>query len=171
MDLRASGVQGGMNAPEGYIFRTATTRDAEALARFRAAMFSDMGVLLEDGWEQCWTAYFGSAVVDGRYWARLANADGVPVACAGLMFFPMVPVPSDPSGLRAHVQGVYTVPDHRGRGLDEALTREALNEAKRRGLKSANLNAAVMGHRMYERLGFEEAKAPELRLNLGAWIG
>lgn len=141
------------------------------LARFRAAMFSEMGAPLEDGWEHCWTAYFETAVADCRYWALIAEADGVAVAWAGLMLFPIVPVPSDPSGLRAHVQGVYTLPQHRGRGLGEALTREVLNEAKRRGLGSANLNAAVMGRRMYQRLGFEEARAPELRLNLGAWTG
>lgn len=149
--------------------RTANAPDAPTLARFRAAMFSDMGAPLESGWEACWTAYFAAAVADGRYWSLLAEADGVPVACAGLMFFPVVPVPSDPSGLRAHVQGVYTVPEHRGRGLGEALTRAVLVEAQRRGVKSANLNAAVMGRPMYQRMGFEAAKAPEMRLNLAAW--
>lgn len=158
-----------MNWPEGYKLRVARHEDTVVLARFRAAMFSDMGAPLEDGCEACWTAYFGAAVADGQYWSVLAEADGVPVACAGLMFFPMVPVPSDPSGLRAHVQGVYTVPEYRGRGLGEALTRAVLAEAQRRGVKSANLNAAVMGRPMYERMGFETAKAPEMRLNLGAW--
>lgn len=158
-----------MSLPEGYTLRVATHKDAATLARFRAAMFSDMGAPLEDGWEACWTAYFEAAVADRRYWSVLAEADGVPVACAGLMFFPVVPVPSDPSGLRAHVQGVYTMPEQRGRGLGAALTRAVLAEAQRRGVKSANLNAAVMGRPMYERMGFEEAKAPEMRLKLEAW--
>ncbi|UWX63198.1 GNAT family N-acetyltransferase [Deinococcus rubellus] len=158
-----------MGLPKGYTFCVARHEDAALLARFRAAMFSDMGAPLEDGWKACWTAYFGAAVMDRRYWSVLAEVEGVPVSCAGLMFFPMVPVPSDPGGLRAHVQGVYTVPEQRGRGLGEALTREVLAEAQRRGVKSANLNAAVMGRPMYKRMGFEEAKAPEMRLNLGAW--
>ncbi|WP_420595584.1 GNAT family N-acetyltransferase [Deinococcus sp.] len=158
-----------MSLPEGCALRVATPADAPALARFRAAMFSDMGAALEDGWELCWTAYFEAALTDGRYWALLAEVGGVPVACAGLMLFPIVPLPSDPSGLRAHVQGVYTVPEQRGRGLGEALTRAVLAEAQRRGLKSANLNAAIMGRQIYERMGFEETKYPEMRLNLGAW--
>ena len=119
-----------MSLPEGYGLRVASHEAASTLARFRAAMFSDMGALLEDGWEACWTAYFEAALADRRYWAILAETDGGPVACAGLMFFPVVPVPSDSSGLRAHVQGVYTVPEHRGRGLGEALTRVVLAEAQ-----------------------------------------
>jgi GNAT superfamily N-acetyltransferase len=160
-----------MTLTSGPILRPATPADAETLARFRAAMFTDMNVQPETGAEQFWTEYFQAALNDGRYFAVLAEHDSQihgtqAVACAGLMFFPVVPVPSDPSGLRAHVQGVYTVPEHRVRGLAEALTRAVLREAVARGLKSANLNAAVLGRGIYERLGFTEAKAPEMRLNL-----
>lgn len=141
--------------------------DARTLARFRAAVFSDFGVEPEEGWETFWTAYFQAALTDGRYWALLAEDQTEAVACAGLMFFPVVPVPSDPSGIRAHLQGVYTVPEYRGRGLGETLARAVLTEAQRRGLKSANLNASVMGRGVYERLGFTESNWPEMRLNLG----
>lgn len=155
-----------MILPPGYTLRPATVADAHVLAHFRTAMFGDFGVEPEEGQEAFWTAYFQAALTDGRYWAVLASESAQVVACAGLMFFPVVPVPSDPSGIRAHVQGVYTLPGHRGRGLGEALTREVLREAQARGLKSANLNASVMGRGVYERLGFTEARAPELRLNL-----
>ena len=160
-----------MKVSAGYTFRPATVIDAHALARFRAAFLLDFGVPLGDGCEVFWTTYFQNALIDGRYWAVLAEQqsqthEAQAVACAGLMFFPVVPVPSDPSGLRAHVQGVYTLPEHRGRGLGERLTREVLREAQARGLKSANLNASVMGRGVYERLGFTEANAPEMRLDL-----
>ena len=165
-----------MSLSSGYTLRIAAVDDAHVLARFRAAFLLDFGVPLEDGCEAFWTAYFQDALPDGRYWAVLAEQqsqthevqahEAQAVACAGLMLFPIVPVPSDPSGLRAHVQGVYTLPEHRGRGLGERLTREVLREAQARGLKSANLNASVMGRGVYERLGFTEARAPEMRLNL-----
>ena len=160
-----------MTLPPSYTLRPATVADAPILARFRAAFLLDFGVPLEDAWEAFWTVYFRTALQDGRYWAVLAEhhsqtRKAQAVACAGLMFFPIVPVPSDPSGLRAHVQGVYTLPEHRGRGLGERLTRAVLKEAQARGLKSANLNASAMGRGVYERLGFMEAKAPEMRLNL-----
>ncbi len=149
-----------------YTLRPALPEDALVLARFRAGMFLDMQAPLEEGWEECWTAYFREALVDGRYWAMLATVGGRPVACAGLMVLPMVPLPSDRSGGRAHVQGVYTLPEYRGRGLAEMLTRAVLKEAQRRGYRAANLNASVSGRGIYERLGFVEAASPELRLNL-----
>jgi GNAT superfamily N-acetyltransferase len=150
----------------GYSRRPATPADSATLARFRAAFLLDFGVPLEEGCEALWTSYFAQALTDGRYWAVLAEAEAQAVACAGLMFFPVVPVPSDPSGVRAHVQGVYTMPEHRGRGLGQQLTREVLREARALGLKSANLNASVMGRGVYERLGFTETQWPEMRLNL-----
>lgn len=148
--------------------RAATPADAGTLAQFRAAMFLDMHAQPEVGWEACWTTYFQTALADGRYFAVLAEVGGGPVACAGLMVQPVVPTPSDASGLRAHVQGVYTAPEHRGRGLAEQLTRVVLQEARQRGLKSVNLNASVLGRGVYERLGFTEAAAPEMRLKLDA---
>jgi ribosomal protein S18 acetylase RimI-like enzyme len=152
--------------PSAYTLRPATPADAATLASFRAAMFTDMDVQPEEGAEHLWCEYFQTALTDERYFAVLAESQTQAVACAGLMFFPVVPLPSDPSGLRAHVQGVYTVPDYRGRGLAEALTRAVLREAQVRGLRSANLNASVLGRGLYERLGFTEAKAPEMRLKL-----
>ncbi|WP_189088730.1 GNAT family N-acetyltransferase [Deinococcus ruber] len=158
-----------MSLPDGFTLRVATPDDAALLARFRAGMVTGFGVALEDGWEACWTAYFAEALTDGRYWALLAEQDGAAVACAALMFLPVVPVPSDPGGVRAQVQGVYTVPEFRGRGLGEALTRKVLREAQRRGLKSATLNAAPLGQGIYARLGFEQVAAPEMRLKLDGW--
>ena len=155
-----------MTLPAGFGVRPALPTDAGTLARFRAAMFNDFGVEPEEDWETFWTAYFQAALTDGRYWALLAEDRGVSVACAGLMLFPVVPVPSDVSGLRAHVQGVYTELEYRGRGLGETLTRAVLKEAQTRGLKSANLNASVMGRGVYERLGFTESNWPEMRLVL-----
>lgn len=155
-----------MTLPAGYSLRPAAARDAPVLAELRALFLVDFGVEIEEGSEALWMTYFQAALTDGRYWAALAEADGQVVACAGLMVHDMVPVPSDPSGQRAHVQGVYIRPEHRGRGLAEALTRAALREAQARGLRAANLNASDMGRTIYERLGFTLARSPEMRLNL-----
>ncbi|WP_407540751.1 GNAT family N-acetyltransferase [Deinococcus radiomollis] len=155
-----------MTLPAGYSIRPATRADAGTLAHFRAAMFGDFGIEPEEGWEAFWTEYFQQALDDGRYWAVLAVQSAQAVACAGLMFLSVVPVPSDPSGIRAQVQGVYTLPGHRELGLGAALTHEVLREAQARGLKSATLNASEMGAGLYHRLGFTPAKAPELRLSL-----
>lgn len=152
--------------PHDCTLRPATPADAALLAHFRVLMFQDMGAPLEDGTEAFWAAHFADAVAEGGYRAVIAELDGQAVACAGLMVFPTVPTPGDPSGRRAHIQGVYTVPEQRGRGLASAVTRAALRLAQADGIGSANLNASVMGAGVYERMGFTPAKAPEYRLNL-----
>lgn len=155
-----------MTLSTGYTIRPATPSDAAILAEFRAAMFTDMGAALENGAVPFWTTYFVVALTDGRYRALLAERAGEVAACAGLMVFPTVPTPGDPSGQRAHIQGVYTLPTHRGRGLAVELTRALLRVAQAQDIGSVNLNASVMGQGVYQRLGFVAAKAPELRLNL-----
>ncbi|UBV42402.1 GNAT family N-acetyltransferase [Deinococcus taeanensis] len=146
--------------------RAATPADAAVLARFRAAMFTDMGVAVEAGAEACWAAYFTDALASGPYRAQLAEVNGQVVAGAGLLVFPAVPTPRDPSARRAHILGVYTLPACRGQGLAAALTLALLRAAKAEGIGSANLNASAQGYGVYERLGFTPARQPELRLNL-----
>jgi GNAT superfamily N-acetyltransferase len=52
------------------------------------------------------------------------------------------------------VTGVATPPEHRGRGIAGWLLRRALEEARRKGLRTASLQATKAGAPLYERLGF-----------------
>ena len=61
---------------------------------------------------------------------------------------------------------MYVAPGHRRQGLAEALMHATLQEARRRGLRSVNLNAAPMGRGLYRRLGFVDSTSPEMRLTL-----
>ena len=77
-------------------------------------------------------------------WA-LARLDGRPVACA--------------MALLSHgVAGVYwvgTAPDVRRRGLAERVTRAVGNAGFDAGMRVAALQASVMGHPVYLRMGYE----------------
>jgi hypothetical protein len=77
-------------------------------------------------------------------WA-LAHHDGRPVACA--------------MALCSHgVAGVYwvgTVPDARRRGLAELVTRAVGNAGFDLGMQVAALQASVMGHPVYLRMGYQ----------------
>jgi ribosomal protein S18 acetylase RimI-like enzyme len=55
--------------------------------------------------------------------------------------------------------GVYMVatrPEARGRGLATALMRQALAEARQRGLETTSLQATQMGRDIYARLGYRD---------------
>ncbi|HVM41229.1 MAG TPA: GNAT family N-acetyltransferase [Acidimicrobiia bacterium] len=76
----------------------------------------------------------------------LGTREGEPVACAGTL-------------VSHAVSGVYwvgTLPDFRGRGFAEALTRVAGNAGFDLGARFASLQASVMGDPIYRRMGYRE---------------
>jgi GNAT superfamily N-acetyltransferase len=57
---------------------------------------------------------------------------------------------------------VATHRDHRGRGLARELLREALFEARDRGLRTSSLQATKLGEPVYQRLGYRAVCAMEM---------
>ena len=55
----------------------------------------------------------------------------------------------------AVLNAVHVDPRYRGRGVGSAITREAVAQAKREGLKRIKLNSTDMAVEMYKKQGFE----------------
>lgn len=158
-----------MRLPRGYRMRAATPADAAIIAAQRGQMFVDMGnltPLAAEAQQAQWTGWLQGALISGNYLGFLIEREGEVVGGVGLMFFPKIPTLKDPATRQAHVLNMSVGPDHRRRGLAEALMHAALAEVRAQGLRSVTLNAAPLGRRLYERLGFREAANPELRLTL-----
>ena len=63
-----------------------------------------------------------------------------------------------PTGIRAWIEDVVVDESTRGRGVGEALTMAAIDEATRRGVRSIDLTsrpARVAANALYVKLGFE----------------
>jgi ribosomal protein S18 acetylase RimI-like enzyme len=63
-----------------------------------------------------------------------------------------------PTGVRAWIEDVVVDADARGRGIGEALTREALRMAAAKGARTVELTSRPSreaANRLYQRLGFE----------------
>lgn len=74
-----------------------------------------------------------------------------------------------PSGVRAWIEDVVTDVAERGRGIGEALTRFAIDEARRRGSKTVDLTSRPSreaANRLYQRVGFELRHSNLYRYNL-----
>lgn len=158
-----------MTLADSYKLRLATPEDAPTIALHRGQMFVDMGSLTPGGaaaQQQLWTQWLEQTLSAGEYVAFLAEQADEVVAGVGIMFMPKIPTLKDPAMLKAHILNMYVSPEHRRQGLAEALMRAALQEIHQRGLRSVSLNAAPMGRRIYERLGFIESSSPEMRLTL-----
>lgn len=63
-----------------------------------------------------------------------------------------------PTGLHARIDDVIVATEARGRGVGEALTREAIERARAAGAKAVNLTShprREAANRLYQRVGFE----------------
>lgn len=93
----------------------------------------------------------------------VARVDGRIVGALTLALFRI------PTGLRAWIEDVVVDSDVRGSGVGEALSRAALNEAKKRGAISVDLTSRpsrMDANRLYQRLGFVARETNVYRLIL-----
>jgi ribosomal protein S18 acetylase RimI-like enzyme len=82
----------------------------------------------------------------------LARLDGCIVGSLTLAFYRI------PTGLKAWIEDVVVDQSVRGQGVGEALSRAAVDEARRRGAKHVSLTSRPSrdtANRLYQRLGFE----------------
>ena len=148
--------------------RTATSADAETIAHQRGQMFVDMGEMTAEeaqAQQTLWADWLRAAILAGDYVGLLAEVDGV-VGGVGLMFRAKMPSAKDPALTQGYILNMYVAPEHRRKGISEALMRAAMAEARAIGVLSLSLHAAPMGKKIYERLGFTEVSNPEMRRTL-----
>lgn len=160
-----------------FAVRPATIADVDTLARHRADMFRDMGMLSGDlhaTMVDTSRPYVERLVAEGAYLAWLATPSGDPatiVGGAGLQLRSVMP------GLRRHdgvteiaptmqgiVVNVYTEAAWRRQGVAALLMRHVLDGARAYGVGSLVLHAAPAGRPLYESMGF--APTNEMRYML-----
>jgi GNAT superfamily N-acetyltransferase len=153
-----------------YRIRQATVSDALAIARHRVGMFQDMGELAPDEVavvESASRSRLVGQLVSGEYVGWLAEAGGLVVAGAGVLFHQYYPTRTNPRGRpTAYILNVYTEPGHRRQGLAHQLIAEILDWCRAHDIPRASLHASRFGKSVYERLGF--APTNEMRVDTGA---
>lgn len=153
---------------KGFEIRLATVADAEIIARHRARMFQDMGLVPDHLFEsyriQC-EARLREQLVSGEYIGWLAHPIALPdkvVAGVGVQLRRVLPHPvGEPGGEIAIAEGrhaivinVFTEPVWRRRGLATCLMERIIDWARAERLDRLVLHASDEGRVVYERLGF-----------------
>lgn len=149
-----------------FAIRKATTEDIPTIARHRAAMFRDMGVLPADREEalvHATAAYLAHAMTGGEYlgWiAEKAGSEPEIIGGGGAQLRSILPRPDGANdklelGPEAIVLNVYVERGWRRKGVAEALMGALLTELMELGVYRIVLHASPDGRRLYERLGFE----------------
>jgi GNAT superfamily N-acetyltransferase len=154
--------------PPTYRLRPATLDDVDALVHHRLAMFTDMGMTLNEATlDPAFRAWLARVMPDGTYRAWLAETDaGTVVAGAGMTIIPWPPGPRYLGDRLGFVYNVYTEPAHRGRGLARRLMGEMHTWCRSAGIASLALNASAAGEPLYASMGYAVATSPMMFLAL-----
>lgn len=126
---------------------------AEGMDWARSDDVETMCELLEEsfGWERGPTAELFATLPRAGH-VYLARIDSKPAACVAAL----------DAGGDCGIWNVATRPEARGRGLATGLMRQALVDARDRGLKTTSLQGTAMGRPVYRHLGYRELGAVEM---------
>lgn len=137
------------------VLRAAQAADAWDLASLRFASLVEMGLAnppQRDRFLSRAASELFEMLSQDRMAAWILTEDGVPSGCACAVFWNRLPYPT--SSLHAEIAGVYVTPSLRKRGYATELVREAVANARARGVRKITLSPTEVGRSIYERLGF-----------------
>lgn len=149
-------------------YRVATVDDVDALATMRWRMETERHPE-HPATEEAYAVYRAAAQQDiraeierGSHIAFLAEADGVVVGCAILIWWTMLPSLTVLHRKRGYVSSVYTDPAWRRQGIARRLMEQIIARAQEMGIDRLILWASDMGRPLYLDQGFEPSRALEM---------
>ena len=147
--------------------RLALTSDIDALVELRSAFLDeitsrDVSTL---ALRTSMHAYFREALHTGSFAAYLAFEGTTAIASSGMVLRTLPPSHSRPRGREAYVLNMYTVPEHRGKGIGNDLLQRCIAFAREHGCDRISLHGVSGARSMYERIGFAPVES-EMRLAL-----
>ena len=153
---------------KGLKIRRARAADAAMIARHRAGMLRDMGVLRpkDEAWlERKSRLHFRREIPRGTYLGWIAEVRGEVVGGVGVLPRPMLPSPAFRNVLlEPHVLNMYVELAWRRQGVARALMAAVLAWSRRKGAPRISLHASDMGRPLYRKMGFKPTN--EMRLLL-----
>jgi ribosomal protein S18 acetylase RimI-like enzyme len=139
--------------------RRAKADDAELITRHRVAMFADMKDASDsvlDEMAKHFAPWVRRMLAEGKYTGWITSDGDHTIASAGLLILDWAPHFLDPAcDQRGYILNVFVEPEYQGRGLAKSLTKECMDEARRRGIGVVALHASKKGQPVYEKLGFK----------------
>ena len=144
-----------------YRLGTATHEDVPQLIELRMAyLLADFGTLdatVEDTIRGSLPSFFDRHLGGDLFAYAMRCDDGSIVSLALMLVSEKPPNPRFPHGRIGTVFNVFTVPEHRRRGLARQVMGALVEDARLRGLDLVELNATDDGYGLYKSLGFSDA--------------
>lgn len=108
-------------------------------------------------------AYF-TREINQNYFCWYATIDGQVAAIAGMGIRVVPGNVKNPSGIWGYIMSVYTVPQHRRKGLSGQLIRHLVATGRQQGITAFELHATKAGEPVYIKQGFKIHNEPTYRL-------
>ena len=151
------------------IYKKATLEDIDELTQTRIEVLraanqlpddTDMSEIKRQSFE-----YYQKDLGDDSHIAYLIYDGNRFVGAGGVSFFQVMPTYHNPSGNKAYIMNMYTVPEYRRKGIAYKTLDLLVNDVLNRGITSIALEATDMGRPLYEKYGFvkmnNEMELPE----------
>ena len=135
-------------------YRLMTAGDIEEYIALRVRHLREEGATEDIDLAPALRDYYERHLSDGTFVAWLAVEDGRIAATSGMSFVEKPPYFSCPTGRLGLLSGMYTLPEHRRRGIGRELLSRVVDEARRRGCGSVWITASDMGVLLYTDFGF-----------------
>ncbi len=138
-------------------FRKANTNDIAKIVDLRLKLLKEEGAFIETkaDVEKLLFEYYEKEL-NKTITVNVAEQEGEIVSMSGLIFQQYPPSFKNPTGLKAHISSVYTVPAFRRKGLATKLLDTIVEQVKQNGVKDIWLLATKQGVPLYEKYGFEK---------------
>ena len=111
----------------------------------------DMSVIEQESYH-----YYKDNLTNGTHIAYLVYKDALLVGAGGVSFYRVMPTYENPTGEKAYIMNMYTIPQYRKQGIAIKMLDYLVKESKARNVTFISLEATEMGKPLYEKYGFVE---------------
>ena len=144
-------------------YRLATEEDVEELVKLRIEFLHEAEEIdpstPSDVLRSNLTNYFQTRLLDGSFITWLATTSEKIVGTSGMLFQTYPPFFGNPTGEEAYIMNMYTLQEHRGKGIGTTLLEKLIEEASNRKITRIRLHATDIGRAIYGKRGFEDTNS------------
>lgn len=141
-----------------FEYKRVTIDDLEELVRTRIIVLRAANKLSDDVdmslVEKESYTYYKRALETGEHIAYLVYDNGTFIGAGGVSFYQVMPTYHNPTGTKAYIMNMYTVPEYRRQGIAFQTLDLLVQDAKEQGVLQIALEATDMGRALYEKYGF-----------------
>lgn len=137
--------------------RLATEQDIDQVVTLRMAFLTEMRPQALDRVPEVLALtrqYVQEKLPAGEFLVWLAEEDGQVVGTGGLVYHSRPPTLGNPFTLHGYVLNMYTLPQHRRRGIGSRVLGCIIDHVRGTPAGRITLHASKLGRPLYERFGF-----------------